>query len=319
MFAADFQLSWPSRPQTKGKLLFYFLKLYNFGFYEIFLGSTSSELQQYRTHGSQKSGASQKNREKIIFQVQFWSRWWWWCIFSSTNRYKWVHFHSRWTAATVNTSPNWATVVKIKWLMSWVKIVNKLINKCYVNEWRNWSNLMHLSTWLIGERLKRSVVHFGVSYSLLFLVSMLWFAGFKTRYSIILGLCSASSASFRNRSAHLVSREVNSKVSSLWQYFPSPLFVNTLLVVAIFWMDSMLDNWYWSQVVVGNSLTLQALTAFETFVCLGLPDQPFVCSGPWTSLFKQGLTLQWDNPFQVLRCQLIKSKPNFETRFLCQM
>ena len=27
----------------------------------------------YSTHGSQKSGANQKNREKIIFQAQFWS------------------------------------------------------------------------------------------------------------------------------------------------------------------------------------------------------------------------------------------------------
>ena len=32
MFSADFQPSWPSRPNTKGPLLFYFLKLYNFGF-----------------------------------------------------------------------------------------------------------------------------------------------------------------------------------------------------------------------------------------------------------------------------------------------
>ena len=44
MFAADFQPSWPSRPQTKGTLLFYFLKLYNFGFDEIFVGLTSSEV-----------------------------------------------------------------------------------------------------------------------------------------------------------------------------------------------------------------------------------------------------------------------------------
>ena len=63
--------------------------------------------------------------------------------------------------------------------MSGVKIVNKLINTiCYyvVNQWGNCSNLMHLSikvkivnnativiAWLMGERLKRSVVHFGVS------------------------------------------------------------------------------------------------------------------------------------------------------------
>ena len=45
MFAANFQPSWPSRPQTKGILLFCFLKLYNFGFYEIFVGSTGSEVQ----------------------------------------------------------------------------------------------------------------------------------------------------------------------------------------------------------------------------------------------------------------------------------
>ena len=55
MFAANFQPSWPSRPKTKGLLLFYFLKLYNFGFYEIFVGSTGSELQH---HGSQKSAAN---------------------------------------------------------------------------------------------------------------------------------------------------------------------------------------------------------------------------------------------------------------------
>ena len=71
MFAAYFQPSWPSRPKAKGTLLCYFLKLYNFGFYDIFVGSTSSE--QYSTHGSQKSGANQKNREKIIFQAQIWS------------------------------------------------------------------------------------------------------------------------------------------------------------------------------------------------------------------------------------------------------
>ena len=45
MFAANLQPSWPSRPKTKGPLLFYFLRLYNFGFYEIFVESTSSELQ----------------------------------------------------------------------------------------------------------------------------------------------------------------------------------------------------------------------------------------------------------------------------------
>ena len=41
---ANLQPSWPSRLKTNVSLLFYFLKLYNFGFNEIFVGSTSSEL-----------------------------------------------------------------------------------------------------------------------------------------------------------------------------------------------------------------------------------------------------------------------------------
>ena len=45
MFAAFLQPSWPSRPKTNVTLLFYFLKLYNFGLNEIFVGWTSSELQ----------------------------------------------------------------------------------------------------------------------------------------------------------------------------------------------------------------------------------------------------------------------------------
>ena len=45
MFAATLQPSWPSRPKTNVTLLFYFLKLYNFGVNGIFVGLTSSELQ----------------------------------------------------------------------------------------------------------------------------------------------------------------------------------------------------------------------------------------------------------------------------------
>ena len=45
MFAATLQPLWPSRPKTIVTLLFYFLKLYNFGLNEIFVGSTSSEVQ----------------------------------------------------------------------------------------------------------------------------------------------------------------------------------------------------------------------------------------------------------------------------------
>ena len=66
MFVADFQPSWPSRPQTKGTLLFSFLKIYNFGFYEMFVGSTGSE-QQQPMHGLQKSDANQKKSRKNKF------------------------------------------------------------------------------------------------------------------------------------------------------------------------------------------------------------------------------------------------------------
>ena len=55
------------KTKTNVILLFYFLKLYNFGLNEIFVGSTSSELQQYSTHGSQKSRRKQKKSRKNRF------------------------------------------------------------------------------------------------------------------------------------------------------------------------------------------------------------------------------------------------------------
>ena len=70
MFAATLQPSWPSRPQTKGTLLFYFLKLYNFVFFEIFVGSTSSEVQHLMESLNQrrKPKMSRKNQH---FQAHF--------------------------------------------------------------------------------------------------------------------------------------------------------------------------------------------------------------------------------------------------------
>ena len=61
MFAATLQPSWPSRPQTKGTLLFYFLKLYNFVFMKFLW---DQPVLRYSTHGSQKSRRNQKNRKK---------------------------------------------------------------------------------------------------------------------------------------------------------------------------------------------------------------------------------------------------------------
>ena len=70
VFAANLQPSWPSRPKTKGLLLFYFLRLYNFGFYEIFVESTSSELQH---PWISKISCEPKKSRKNNFQAQFWS------------------------------------------------------------------------------------------------------------------------------------------------------------------------------------------------------------------------------------------------------
>ena len=67
MFVAYFQPSWPSRPKTKGPLLFYFLKLYNFGFYEIFVGSTGSELHHHIT----KMVRTKKIAKKSFFRLNF--------------------------------------------------------------------------------------------------------------------------------------------------------------------------------------------------------------------------------------------------------
>ena len=60
------------KTKSQRHIIFYFLKVYNFGFNEIFVGSTIAVLS-YSTHESQKSRPNQTNREKIIFQVQFWS------------------------------------------------------------------------------------------------------------------------------------------------------------------------------------------------------------------------------------------------------
>ena len=61
MFVATLQPSWPSRPKTNVTLLFYFLKLYNFYFYDIFVGLTSSTApMDLKNHDGTKK--SQKNR-----------------------------------------------------------------------------------------------------------------------------------------------------------------------------------------------------------------------------------------------------------------
>ena len=70
--SATLQPSWPSRPQTNVTLLFYFLKLYNFGLNEIFVGSTSSELQHpWISKITTEPKKKKKNRKKIDFRAQF--------------------------------------------------------------------------------------------------------------------------------------------------------------------------------------------------------------------------------------------------------
>ena len=69
MFAATLQPSWPSRPKTNVTLLFYFLKLYNFCFSEIFVGSTGSEIQHPWI--SKITTEPKKSQRKWFFRLNF--------------------------------------------------------------------------------------------------------------------------------------------------------------------------------------------------------------------------------------------------------
>ena len=71
MFAATLQPSWPSRPKTNVTLLFYFLKLYNFGLNGIFVRSTSSELQHPWISKITTEPKKKKKSKKIDFRAQF--------------------------------------------------------------------------------------------------------------------------------------------------------------------------------------------------------------------------------------------------------
>ena len=71
MFAAYFQPSWPSRPKTNVTLLFYFLKLYNSGLNEIFVGSTSSELQHPWISKITTEPKKKSQKKKIDFRAEF--------------------------------------------------------------------------------------------------------------------------------------------------------------------------------------------------------------------------------------------------------
>ena len=72
MFAANFQPSEPSRPKTKGLLIFYFLKLYNFGFYEIFVGSTGSELPRGYLEDKRFIVWMQQETDSLPVVYQYW-------------------------------------------------------------------------------------------------------------------------------------------------------------------------------------------------------------------------------------------------------
>ena len=69
IFADTLQPSWPLRPKINVTLLFYFLKLYNFGLNAIFVGSTSSELQH--PWNSKITTEPKKSRKKSFFRLNF--------------------------------------------------------------------------------------------------------------------------------------------------------------------------------------------------------------------------------------------------------
>ena len=99
------QPSWPSRPKMNFKLLFYFLKLYKFCFYEIFVASTDFELCRPKK-------SRQTQQKKSNFRAQFWTafswkilikfhtlRWeiaWIWNFLLNKNFVCWLQGHQRW-------------------------------------------------------------------------------------------------------------------------------------------------------------------------------------------------------------------------------
>ena len=70
MFAATLQPSWPSRPKTNVTLLFYFLKLYNFGLYDNFCRINqfwASAPMDLKNH----DGTKKSQKKKKDFRAQF--------------------------------------------------------------------------------------------------------------------------------------------------------------------------------------------------------------------------------------------------------
>ena len=72
MFAATLQPSWPSRPKTNVTLLFYFLKLYNFGLNEIICRINLDFSELHSPMDLKNHDGTKKNRKKKKdFQAQF--------------------------------------------------------------------------------------------------------------------------------------------------------------------------------------------------------------------------------------------------------
>ena len=140
MFAANLQPSWP---RTKGTLLFYFLKLYNFGFYEIFVGSTSSELQHpwiSKIRCKPKKIAKKKTFFRLNFEVLVINRSFW----NFLNFKLWIHKnfvcphhrHEKWAYFYVMEAKNGHfSVFSSSWKIDWSKFFSRSHQNFFYDIW----------------------------------------------------------------------------------------------------------------------------------------------------------------------------------------
>ena len=149
MFAATLQPSWPSRQKINVTFLFYFLRLYNFCFTEIFVGSTGSELHRpwisKITTEPKKSQKKKKffelNLEVLLLNRSLWN--FTWSLQLSAiclNLNLWIyknfvcplHRHEKWAYFYVMEAKNGHFSVFSSWKIHWSKFFSRAHQKNFM-------------------------------------------------------------------------------------------------------------------------------------------------------------------------------------------
>ena len=129
MFAAYFQPSWPSRPKTKGTLLFYFLKLYNYGFLWNFCGINwfwaTAPMDLKKQPWTKK--IAKKQFFRLNFEVLVINRFLW--NFTWSLQFAWIqicefikklHVYEKWAFFYVMEAQKWPfSVFSCSWKIDW--------------------------------------------------------------------------------------------------------------------------------------------------------------------------------------------------------